>query len=223
MAAQYWQSNVPGDWADPANWASNMVPGASDNVVISGASGVTITTAVSANSLELDGATISAITGMLTVTEGVTLNGGSLNLLGGTVAAGGIETGSGGGWINGYGTILGNLNANGGAISIDAYSSGSSGALTINGSITGSVNALIQYGTTLELFGAASANTTVSFGSNSGTLKLDDPAGFTGSISNVNVGNTIDLAGISSVASWTYQSGTLTINEPGGQQVIIRP
>ena len=213
MATQEWRNGATGDWANPANWVSGSVPLASDDVTITGDSGVTITTAANANSLVLNSATISAITGTLTLTQGVTLNGSGLDLLGGTVVApDGIEANSGWGQINGYGTIDGDLSGN---VSIDAYSSQSSGTLSISGSITGNVSASIQYGMTLELGGAAFAS--VFFEGSNGTLKLDDLAGFTGSVSNVNVGNTIDLAG-TPVSGVAYDGATLTITEVGGAQ-----
>ena len=51
-----------------------------------------------------------------------------------------------------------------------------------------------------------------------GTLKLDAPTAFTGSIYDIVVGDTIDLAGITA-SSATYSGSTLTINETNGQHL----
>ena len=75
----------------------------------------------------------------------------------------------------------------------------------------------IDSNATLELSNG-SANQTV-FNGQLGTLKLDAPTAFTGSIYDITLGDTIDLVGITA-SSATYSGTTLTINETNGQQLI---
>jgi hypothetical protein len=85
------------------------------------------------------------------------------------------------------------------------------GSITIHGAVTGPGTATISGTATLEFGAAASAD--VAFSADSaGTLVLDDPARFTGTISGLSSNDQIDLANISqstvSVYSVTYSSST---------------
>ena len=97
--------------------------------------------------------------------------------------AGTIEaTGAGGLIINSAVDNSGSLWANG-------------GNLTINGAVTGDGSATISGATTLE-FGAASAVNTGFAADATGTLKLDQSSGFTGTISGFGADDALDLADI---------------------------
>ncbi len=206
MPAQTWLNGATGDWSDAANWVSGTVPGPSDDVMIAGASNITISSAAYANSLLLSNATISQLSGTLTLAQGAVLDDSYLTLSGGTVIA---PTGVGGnnGLIQGWGTIDGSVAS---GVYLNAY-----GSLTVTGAFNGQ-SASIGYGATLELGAASSA--TIDFQANAGTLKLDDPAAFTGSIGNFAQGDTLDLSGLS-VSGVSYSGNTLTVAETGGQQL----
>ena len=122
-------------------------------------------------------------------------------------------TGSGGLFVNGDISNSGLIWAHGGNISID-------------GAATGTGGALIDGGATLEFAAASSSN--VAFGEGqSGTLVLDNPTAYTGSISGLDAAgpqgsDVIDLKGIAFDAgtSWAYADnagsntgGTLAIFE----------
>jgi hypothetical protein len=76
------------------------------------------------------------------------------------------------------------------------------GNLTFNGAVTGDGTAVISGAATLE-FGAASAENTTFAPGASGTLRLDQSAGFTGSVSGFGAGDAIDLMDISFGANTT--------------------
>ncbi len=90
----------------------------------------------------------------------------------------------------------------------DGTMSASGGLLDIAGAITGTGQLAITPGADLELSGMTAE--TVSFGGNVGTLKLDDPASFTGAITGLVKGDTIDLAGVQATSA-VVNSSTLTV------------
>ncbi|MBP0595350.1 Ig-like domain repeat protein, partial [Paraburkholderia sp. LEh10] len=114
-------------------------------------------------------------------------------------------TGAGGLEINGAVANSGNLWANG-------------GNLTVHGDVTGNGSAMISGAATLE-FGAASAGNMTFADGAAGTLKLDQAAGFTGTVSGFAAGDALDLADVlysdhttlSFAASNT--GGTLTVSD----------
>jgi hypothetical protein len=134
--------------------------------------------------------------GQLTLVNEATINatgsnalvidtGSNLVVNSGTLEA----TGTGGLIVNGAVDNSGTLWANG-------------GNLTIDGAVTGNGTATISGAATLE-FGAASAeNTTFAVGA-TGTLKLDQSASFTGSVSGFESGDALDLADIAFGANTT--------------------
>ena len=137
----------------------------------------------------------TTVAGTLDLGGGMEVTGaGSLVLQGGSVitpdnAALTLDTG---GTLSGYGTVaLGAVN-NG---SITA----TGGNLDIAGLVSGIGQLTISNASELELGGATSD--TVSFGGNVGTLKLDNPASFSGTIAGLALGDTIDLAGIQATSA----------------------
>ena len=141
----------------------------------------------------------------LTVAGALSLGGGAAGLSAPEliVDAGGV--------ISGAGTIEGPI-ANTGAIL-------ASGKLDIQGAVAGDGTVEILPTSTLELGGPDSDN--VSFADGTGTLQLDDPSAFSGTITEGGPGDQIILAGVSyaSVTGYAYvgsaTSGTLTIDAGG--------
>ena len=84
----------------------------------------------------------------------------------------------------------------------------SNGLLTLSGPVTGAGSLAIATGAELELGGATAE--TVGFGGDVGTLKLDQPGSFTGSITGLVQGDTIDLAGIQATSA-VVNGSTLTV------------
>ena len=217
MTTQYWVAGAAGDWSDAADWVSGVVPGSTDNAVIAYTSGyvapwVTVDGTAVAYSLTLDGYSTLTVSGTLTVSTSVTVDGGTLAMLamaGGTLSAQSISSNNTG-YLSGYGTI-------GGAVSGGVYVTAAGGALQVQGSLAGDRgNFTIDGDASLELSSGSAAP--VIFDGGSATLKLDAPAAFTGAIEDVVVGDAIDLAGITA-SSASYNGSTLTINETNGQQL----
>jgi VCBS repeat protein len=137
-----------------------------------------------------------------------------------------------GGTVSGAGTINAPI-ANSGVIFAGLRSepnseTGPGGELDIQGAVTGdgTIEIIPDQGdylgeatSTLELGGPDSNN--VSFADGTGTLKLDDPSAFSGTITEGGPGDQIILAGVSyaSVTGYSYvgsaAGGTLTINAGG--------
>jgi large repetitive protein len=94
------------------------------------------------------------------------------------------------------------------------------GNLSIGGAVTGSGTAVIDGAATLEFAGAASTNTSFAAGT-AGTLKLDQSAGFTGTVAGFAAGDALDLADIGFAAGTTLSyaadiggtRGTLTVSD----------
>ena len=152
--------------------------------------------------------TLSVAAGASLSENGASTDSGVLNLAGSLDMAGGLEvTGTGslamqGGMaftpdsagltVDAGGTVSGN-----GTIALAVANSGtitaSGGALDITGAVSGGGALAITGSSSLELGGATSE--TVAFGAAGETLKLDQPGGFTGAITGLVAGDTIDLGG----------------------------
>ena len=110
MTTQYWVAGAAGDWSDAADWVSGVVPGSTDNAVIAYTSGyvapwVTVDGTAVAYSLTLDGYSTLTVSGTLTVSTSVTVDGGTLAMLamaGGTLSAQSISSDNTG-YLSGYG------------------------------------------------------------------------------------------------------------------------
>ena len=92
------------------------------------------------------------------------------------------------------------------------------GILHVVGAVSGSGSATISGGGTLELGGADAQ--LVMF-SDASTLKLDNPASFSGQIDGLAVGDIIDLKG-TTVTSAFIDSSTLTVTESNGTQLFYK-
>src|SRR5258708_1609572 len=126
MAAISWKTAVNGDWNLAANWSTNTVPGAGDDVTISVAGPyiVTISSADLASSLTFNDSQAAlyenagslTIGGALTVNAGfVSLNEanaiGSVAIAGGVLAFGnGAALGAGTVFLSGFGELLATAN-----------------------------------------------------------------------------------------------------------------
>jgi hypothetical protein len=142
-------------------------------------------------------------------------NAGTIQLSGGTLAE---PTGNGlfpavplvgqsSGLIEGYGQITAQV-ANSGTI--EALG----GTLTLSQPVLGTGQILIGADSTLQLAGAVPAGETVKFSGADGTLKLEDLSGFSGKISGITAGETIDIAG-DKLAGIGIANGTLAVNLAG--------
>jgi autotransporter-associated beta strand protein len=213
MTTQYWITGTAGDWSTAADWSLGVVPTSTVDAVINNTNAVTVNGTAAANSLILNSSTLT-VSGSLTLGTSLTLETGliqtELILSGGSLSAQSITSPIAyGGYIYGHGTINAAVN---GQIVIYA----NSGTLNLQGSITDPANLVIEPNATLEL--SEGTSSPVFFQGTPATLKLDAPAAFTGSITSIYVGDTIDLGGIAA-SSATYSGTTLTINETNGQQL----
>jgi hypothetical protein len=161
-----------------------------------------------------------------TISGGGTLGtGGMVFVNGGTVDATlavGITLDTGGSAVTNSGTLeastssaltvshgitnTGNIWANGGTV-------------TVTGAVTGAGSANISSGALLEFGSSTTANTTFAASAN-GTLRLDAADHFTGTLTGMATGNTIDMRNVSITgATLTYtgnsSSGTLTVSGGG--------
>ncbi len=116
-------------------------------------------------------------------------------------------TGSGGLVVNSAIQNSGNIWADGGNV-------------TVNGAVTGNGTATISGSSTLE-FGAASAESTSFAAGATGTLKLDQAEGFSGTVAGFGAGDTLDLTDIAAGANLTIgytanvvgTGGTLSVSD----------
>ncbi len=83
------------------------------------------------------------------------------------------------------------------------------GALTVNGSATGGGKLLLGNGGSLELGGPS--NVGIAFGGANGTLRLDQPLQFTGTLTGFGVGNALILNGLQGNSATIVNNNTLAI------------
>ena len=230
---QNWKAGVSGSWSTAADWVSGVAPGANDAVVIGGTSAETVTISAPAAAQSV---TFSDPQATLNINSSLTLQGGlsidglayfDWNSGGGVITApSGVTIDPTGELLVGSGKVVGSVINN----STDVVSGTQTlhgllveGSLQITGSLTGTGTTDLR--SSLEVGGAVSQNILFTDGS---TLKLDDPAAFTGSLSNFSAsyhggsslntnrpflaGDQIDLAGVA-VGNLSYNGSVLTVTD----------
>ena len=143
-----------------------------------------------AGTLDLGGGLTVTATGSVAFNNGVIITPDAATL---TVDAGGGVSGDGAVSI---------------AVANDGTVTASGGLLDVAGPITGAGELAIASASELELGGATSE--TAAFGGDVGTLKLDQPQSFTGAITGLVKGDTIDLAGVQATNA-VVAGSTLTV------------
>jgi hypothetical protein len=197
------------NWGTAADWSNGKVP--NDGLTIAtiaiagGKAQISTGQSYAVDTLDVDNATAQLILGgKLTSVSGVTVQAGFISLKSGTLM-GSLSLASG--------TTLGGIGMLGGTVSNSGQINDNGGALTISGDVTGTGSLQIFKASTLELGGNA-AGQTINFVAVSGapaeTLVLDNPSDQFGKISGFAEGDTMDLKGL--VAdSHTWAGGVLTL------------
>ena len=131
----------------------------------------------------------------LTLPSTTTFAGGSIT--GGTLALNGNTV------VNGS-TLIQATVADNGTIAVNA------GTLDLGNPVTGNGQITINPGTGLELGQASNSTQRIIFARNSGALRLDQPGAFQSPVSNFQMGDVIDFAGLGATAA-LYSAGDLTL------------
>ena len=210
-----WDGDGDGtNWSDANNWDGNVLPTASDDVVITGSGTVVSNGTAEAKSL-VSSRLLNITGGSLTLSQASALNGG-LDLAGGTLTANGNVTLAGTSTWSGSGTLAGTgIVTNAGTLTLQSLSSGAtlSGSLNNTGTInhnsstsltaSGTINNQglfdIRSGGGLYEPGAPNVNTSVF--NNTGTLRKST------STADILIRATINNSGLVEA-----QAGTLTMN-----------
>jgi hypothetical protein len=212
-----------GDWSQVTDWANQVTPTSSldVNFAVGGADVVTVTSAETARSLTLDALGVHIEVeagGSLILSGGLTVNGGTLEMAGGTfIAHGAIDIGAQGRFV-GEGAIDGLVN-NGVLEAANTF--------TLTNAVgTGAYQ--IDSGVTLEFVGPVAAGT-VNFGSSAGRLTLDNPTDFHAVIGGiVGSGDVLYLKGVSGVTSISgaynadSRQTTLTVDYQTNSQLTLK-
>ena len=177
-----------GDWNDPANWSTGVLPGPNDDVLID-RPGVSVTITRSTGSTTIKS---------LQFQESLVVSGGSLTITN-SIVNGGTVTVSGSGILNLGGSFtaadLGSINSSGGIVNLTGTLNNAGSTLTLNAT-TGS----------WRLAGGTISGGTIA---TSGGAKL--LATFSGTLDGVTVNGDLDLVSNSSFLQATITNG-LTLN-----------
>jgi len=210
MPIIHWRTGTSGDWSQGSNWIGGVAPGAGDDAFVdaSGTYTVTISTAISTNSLTLNasGATVTeTAAGSLTLAGALNLEAGTFQLNSGTTSVGGFT--QTGGELAGTGTVtvsgateLSGGIMEGGSASLRQGNLVAQGALTITAAGNG-VGAVLDGGWTLTAEGTTTwTSGNIYFGSPfagtvGGTNTLVNAAGATFDDQNTANYNIIQQAG----------------------------
>ena len=196
--AVHWAGESGQNWTDADVWTDgneNTVPtpNAASNVFIDeGGPGYTleINSADTANLLAITAAAADVqdeTGGSLALNGALTIDAGSFSLIGGALSAASIYVGANGHFI-GYGSVVAPLDNDGGFVEAQQN-------LSLLAPVTGDGSFQIDNAAVLE-FGGSVAGGTVTFGSETGTLKLDHASSFNGEIAGITgYGDVINLAG----------------------------
>src|SRR5262249_52566045 len=116
--------------------------------------------------------------------------------------------------VSGSGVIEGNLVD-------DGVVEAKGGTLIIDGSVSGSGTIEIGDGATVEITGAVSAGTRIVFETRNGTLQLDSPQSFQGTIAAATYGDVIDLPGVIAAATDTVDGQAVDVVTKSGDQIKL--
>ena len=167
-----------GDWSDGTNWSTNVVPGATDSVLIASPNVVTISTAVGTiDKLIVQGSLNISSSGSLTISQGINsadileIAGGVVNNAGSLTLTRTVASSFPGlSFVNGMaGSTSGGTLTNTGTLSINTAFTGSTGAC-INFNQTNGGTADFEMGNSGVTLTAASAKTI--FNMNAGTAQI---------------------------------------------------
>jgi hypothetical protein len=192
---------VSGDWQDGSKWMSGAPPTASTDVVLN-KSGFEANQSITIHSLSTNASSLFANAG-LTVAQEIRLGASGYLKVTGALNAGAMS----GGTVDLFGGV-----SHIASLSNTRFTA-IGGATVVTGGIT---NSTILAGGGLEIGGAVTASAISAAGAN---LRLDDPTEV-GPITNVTVGTTIDLVGISAKSAiWDGQ--TVTVEKVGGGMLTL--
>ncbi len=165
-----------------------------------------LTTIGASGELELKGGAAFTSTNAFT-------NDGTLDLQSGTFTAANF-TSAAESTLEGYGTVADAFTANGSVVA-------DGGTLALDGAISGTGALTIDANSTLELGGADAE--TVNFAGAKATLKIDDSAGFSGTLAGLVVGDAIDLSKLSIVSAVVNSAGTtLTATQSNNDTLVFQ-
>jgi hypothetical protein len=116
------------------------------------------------------------------------------------------------GMITGTGIVATGISNTG---TIDAHG----GTLSIQGPVAGAGTLQIDAGATMDLVGSVGGSEVARFTSNSGTLKIEQPATFNGQIANVVGGDVVDLVG-QTLTNVALSAGALVAKTASNQYTI---
>jgi len=210
-AAKEWKGNAANPWDTAGQWTPSGVPGATDNAVVDTATGHSFTLSVTQTNDVAHSLVVNSSIAKVEIVNGAVLTlGGNL-----TIDAGTFQIDSGGllKEIATSSTITGAFTNNG------TVEVGAGDKLEIaSSSISGDGTFKIDAGATLQLDHGLGSGKSVVF-SGSGTLVLEDPAHFSGTVSDstgsMTSGDVLDLIGFDTGATVTYSGngsgGTVTV------------
>jgi hypothetical protein len=183
--------------------AGTLYSGGGSTLKIAGPVSGTGTLLTGGSTIELAGATAAG-----TVTDN-----GTLRLDGITLTTTSVTVGSGAHLI-GSGTVAAAV-VNSGTIESN------SGLLDVSGAVTGTGTLRIDAGETLEVGSTVASTQTAVFASNTGTLSLDIPLDFSGSITNFTGSDAIYLGGETATGFGGYNTATHVLTVLGAGNTTI--
>ena len=156
--------------------------------------------------------TLDLLNGRTFAAGGAFTNNGLLELGGATFSSGAF-TNAGGGSLFGFGTFNAALTDNS---SVEA----SGGLLTLASTVGGTGGFTIDAGSTLEFASSPASGQIASFNGLGATLKMDAPSSFAGTIGSFSPGDTIDLAGVTTVTGAVISGDALTVSLSSGGPLV---
>ena len=224
-AAKEWKSNSANPWDTAGQWTPSGVPGATDNAVVDTSGGHSFILSVThsndvAHSLVVNSsvATVEIVNGgVLTLSGNLTIDAGTLQ-----IDSGGLLK------FNAASSLITGSFIDKGTVEVAAGDK-----LEIVSSVSGDGVFKIDAGATLQLDNSIGTKSVIFSGS--GTLVLEDPAHFNGTVSDSNgsmtTGDVLDLIGFDTNAHVSYSpnsvfnpssGGTVTVTESGHGTATIK-